>query len=173
VTAKLASITILLLLPALTEAQQVAKCPQPGPLSEAQVTELVKGSIPRRASDNSLPVAASTSNRPMMRSGRLRSAGALESVLAAVRAASGPNARKRKAESVLWESIKDSQDASVFEDYLRRYSEGQYATPARQKYRDLKVAGYARGNGAGPCRWQWDAGDERIRDLLPCGVGRR
>jgi len=98
--------------------------------------------------------------------GRLRSAGALESVLAAVRAASGPNARKRKAESVLWESIKDSQDASVFEDYLRRYSEGQYATPARQKYRDLKVAGMREEMVRALAAGQWDAGDERIRDLL-------
>ena len=45
-SAKPVSIAVLFLLSALTDAQQPVKCPQAGPLSEAKLTELVKGSVP-------------------------------------------------------------------------------------------------------------------------------
>jgi formylglycine-generating enzyme required for sulfatase activity/regulation of enolase protein 1 (concanavalin A-like superfamily) len=132
---------MLVLVPTLIEAQPAAPCPQSGPLSEAQLTELLKGSVaaPRI---RQLVVSCGIDFEPDGGAiGRLRAAGAPQTVLDALRAATGPAERKRQAEQALWESIKDSQDPATFEDYLRRYPEGQFASPARQRYLDLKVAG--------------------------------
>jgi TPR repeat protein len=166
VNTKVASITILLLLPAFIEAQQVAKCPQSGPLSEAQLTELVKGSVPAPRIGQFVASCGIDFEPTEDAIGRLRSAGAPESVLAAVRAATGPTERKRQEEKALWESTKDSQDPSVYEDYLRRYPEGQYAGLARQKCGGLKVAGMRTEIERAIAASQWDAADEKIRDLL-------
>jgi hypothetical protein len=38
-----------------------------------------------------------------------------------------------EAELSLWQSIKDSQKGALFEDYLRRYPEGQFAKVAKEK----------------------------------------
>jgi hypothetical protein len=117
---------MLLLLPASAEAQQVVKCP--GPLSEAQLTELVKGSVPATRI-RQLVASCGIDFQPTGEAiSRLRSSGMPQTVLDAVRAATGPAKRKRQAEQALWESIKDSPEM------------GQFAAPARQKYRDLKVA---------------------------------
>lgn len=91
-SARLASITMLLLLPALTEAQQAVNCR--GPLSEAQLTELVKGSVPAPRIGQFVASCGIDFEPTDDAIGRLRSVGALESVLAAVRAATGPAARQ-------------------------------------------------------------------------------
>jgi hypothetical protein len=83
-SAKFVSMMMLLLLPALTEAQQVAKCPQPGPLSEAQLAGLVKGSVPAPRIGQFVAVCGIDFEPTEDAVGRLRSAGAPESVLAAV-----------------------------------------------------------------------------------------
>ena len=166
-SAKLVSITMLLLLPALAEAQPAVRCPQSAPLSEDQLTKLVKGSVvpdaPIRQYLASCGIDFEADGGVI---GRLRSAGASETVVDAVRAAIGPAERKRQAEQVLWESIKDSPDPMVFEDYLRRYPEGQFAAPARQRYGDLKVAGIRPEMERSLAAGQWDAADGKIRDLL-------
>jgi peptidoglycan-associated lipoprotein len=74
--------------------------------------------------------------------------------------------RKRQAEQPLWESIKDSRDPTVFTDYLRRYPEGQFATAARQKYRDLTVAGMRAEMERTLAAGQWDVAEGKTRDLL-------
>jgi len=164
--AKLVSMMMLLLLPALTEAQQVAKCPQSGPLTEAQLAGLAKGSVPAPRIGQIVASCGIDFEPTEEALGRLRSEGAPESVLATVRAATGPTARKRQVESALWESIKESQDAAVFEDYLRRYPEGQYAALVRLMYRNLKVAGIREEMERTFEAKQWDAADQKIRDLL-------
>ena len=90
---KLASITMLLLLPGLTEAQQAVKCPQPGPLSEAQLTDLAKSPVPATRVGQLVAVCGIDFEPTEDAISRLRSARAPESVLAAVRAATGPTAR--------------------------------------------------------------------------------
>jgi hypothetical protein len=164
-SAKLVSITMLLLLPALAEAQPSARCS--GPLSEEQLTTLVKGSVvpdaPIKQNVTSCGIDFEATAEAIA---RLRSAGASESVLAAVRAATGPAERKRRAEQALWESIKDSRDPAVFADYLRRYPDGQFAATTRQKYRDLKVASIRAEMERALAAGQWDAADREIRDLL-------
>jgi len=72
-----------LLLPALTEAQQAVKCPQPGPLSVAQLTDLLKSPVPKTRVGQ-LVVSCGIDFEPAEDAiGRLRSAGAPESVLVA------------------------------------------------------------------------------------------
>ena len=164
-SAKLVSVMFLLLLPALAEAQPVpVRCH--GPLSEAQLTDMVKGSVPAPRIGQFVTTCGIDFEPAEDVIGRLRSAGAPETVLAAVRSATGPAERKRKEEQAFWESIKDSQDAAVFEDYIRRYPEGQFAEPARKKYRDLKVSGMRAEMERTLEAGQWDAADEKVLDLL-------
>src|ERR1017187_9590848 len=99
---------MLLLLQALTEAQPAPRCS--GPLSEDKLTALVKGSVVPGAPIKKNVVSCGIDFEPTGEAiGRLRSAGASETVLAAVRAATGPAERS-------WESIKDSRDPAVFDD---------------------------------------------------------
>ena len=162
-SAKLVSIAMLFLFPALTEAQPPPRCS--APLSETQLTSLVKGSVPPLPIEQNVAVCDIDFDPTDEVIGRLRSAGAPESVLAAIRAATGPTERKRRAEQALWASIEDRQDLGVFEDYLNRYPDGQYAAP-RQKYRDLKVASMREEMERAIAAGQWDAADEKIRSLL-------
>ena len=162
-SARFVSITMLLLLPTLTEAQPPVRCS--GPLSEAQLTDLLKAvpTLRMRQLVASCGIAFEPTGEVI---GRLRSAGMPQTVLDAVRAATGPAERKRQAEQALWESMKESQEPTAFEDYLRRYPEGQFAEPARQKYRDLKVDGMRAEMERALAAGQWDAADGKIRDLL-------
>ena len=136
---KLTLITMLLLLPALTEAQQSVPCPQSGPLSEAQLTDLMKAvPAPRiRQLVASCGIDFEPTLEPME---HLRSAGAPETVLDAVRVAIGPVERARQAEQASWQSIKDSRDPGLFEQFLREYPASQYAGAVRQKLAALKPA---------------------------------
>jgi len=77
----------------VTEAQQAVKCPQPGPLSVAQLTDLLKSPVPKRGSGNSSSVAASTSE-PAEIDRPSAFAGAPESVLVAVLSAGGSATRE-------------------------------------------------------------------------------
>ncbi len=155
---------MLLLLPALMEAQQAVPCR--GPMSAAQLTQLVKGSVPEERIEQ-LVASCGIGFEPTTGAiGRLRAAGMPETVLDAVRAATGPAARKRQAERAFWKSIKDSRDTTVFEDYLRRYPDGQFADAARQRRRDLKVTGVRVEMERTLAAGQWDAADATIRDLL-------
>jgi formylglycine-generating enzyme required for sulfatase activity len=98
VSAEFVSIAMLLLLPALSDAQQAAKCPQAAPLSETQLAELHKGKLPAPRI-RQLVVSCGIDFEPSGEViGRLRSAGMPEVVLGAVRAATGPAATKRRAE---------------------------------------------------------------------------
>jgi len=93
VNTKLASITILLLIPALAEAQQVPpRCHDP--LSEGQLTGLVKGSVPALPIQQNVAKCGIDFEPTEDAISRLRSAGAPEGVLAAVRSATGPAERK-------------------------------------------------------------------------------
>jgi len=154
--AKLLSMATLFLLPALTQAQSALQCP--AALSEESLTALVKA-VPE-ATVRQIVAACSIDFEPTEEIlGRLRSAGAPQGVLDAVRGGAGP------AEKA-WESIKNSQDPAVFADYLRRYPDGRNAVAARQKYRGLRVA-RAQGEierdlDAG----QWDAAEGKIEVLL-------
>ena len=163
-SAKLVSITMLLLLPALTGAQPAVRCS--GPLSEVQLTALLKGSVPAPRIGQNVASCGIDFEADGEAISRLRSAGAPETILDAVRAATGPAERKRRAEQASWEPIKDSEDPAAFEDYLRQYPEGQFAAAARQKYRDLKVAGIRAEMDRTLAAGQWDAADGEIRDLL-------
>ena len=135
-SARLVSIAMLVLLPALAEAQQVpVRCHDP--LSEDQLTEMVKHSVPALPIQRNIAKCGIDFDATDEVIGRLRSAGAPETVLAAVRVATGPLDRKRQADQAFWDSVKNSQDPAKYEDYLRRYPAGQYAALARQKYRQL------------------------------------
>jgi formylglycine-generating enzyme required for sulfatase activity len=84
VSAKLISVAVLLLLPALTEAQPAVPCSVP--LSEAGLTTLVRNGSPARISQ--LVANCGIDFEPDGEAiGRLRSAGAQERVLTAVRSA--------------------------------------------------------------------------------------
>jgi formylglycine-generating enzyme required for sulfatase activity len=166
-SAKSVVIAMLLLLPALAGAQPAATCPQSRPLSEDQLTELLKGKKVPETRVGQLVASCGIEFEPdegVIR--RLRSAGAPQTVLAAVRAATGPAERKRQAEHTLWDSIKDSQDPTVFQDYLRRYPEGQFAMAARQKYGDLMVAAVRAEVERALAGGRWDAAEGKVRDLL-------
>jgi formylglycine-generating enzyme required for sulfatase activity len=154
---KLLSAMAILWAVAAAYAQPALQCP--AALSEESLTALVKA-VPE-ATVRQIVAACSIAFEPTEESlGRLRSAGAGQSVLDAVRAAAaGPGDRD-------WESIKNSQDPAVFADYLRRYPDGRNAVAARQKYRGLRVA-RAQGDierdlDAG----QWDAAEAKIEELL-------
>ena len=139
-TKRLALITMVLWLPTLIEAQQPVECPQPGPLSEAQLTELVKGpSVPAARKQQLVKSCGIDFDSTGQVLDRLRSAGAPEALLDAVRNAIGPAERKRQAEQAAWESIKDSQDPQVFEQFLREHSASQYAGAAGQKLVALRA----------------------------------
>jgi hypothetical protein len=45
---------------------------------------------------------------------------------------------KLKVELSFWDSIKESRDPDVFEDYLKKYPDGQFAAIARSKLRALR-----------------------------------
>jgi formylglycine-generating enzyme required for sulfatase activity len=163
-SAKSVVIAMLLLLPTLTQAQQAPPCRQSRPLSEDQLTTLLKNPAPR-----TIQLVASCGidfepDEGVIR--RLRSAGAPETVLAAVRAATGPAERERQAEQVLWDSIKDSLDARTFDVYLGQYPGGQFAVEALHKYQDLKVAGVREEMERALAAGQWDAAEGKVRDLL-------
>jgi hypothetical protein len=44
-----------------------------------------------------------------------------------------------QADLVYWESIRDSKNPAVFEDYLRRFPDGQFVVPAKSKLDELKA----------------------------------
>jgi formylglycine-generating enzyme required for sulfatase activity len=136
--AEFISIALLLLLPALVEAQPVARCS--GPLSEAQLTELLKGSVPAPVIEQNVAKCGIAFEPDAGAIGRLRSAGMPQTVLDAVRAASTPTERKRQAERASWESIKDSWDPRLLEQFLREYPASQYAGAVREKLAALKPA---------------------------------
>ena len=86
-----------------------------------------------------------TSNRQTPRSGKLRSTkfdkGDFVFQLAALGAAPkapAPSAGGGNAEVVFWQSVEDSTDASMFEEYLRVYPNGKFAGLARLKVGKLK-----------------------------------
>ena len=137
-SARLVLTMMLVLVPALTEAQPAAPCPQSGPLSEAQLTELLKGSVaaPRI---RQLVASCGVNFEPTGEAiSRLHSAGMPQTVLDAVRASTGPAERKRQVEQALWDSIKDSHDPQLFDQFLSEYPDGQYAATAQQKSSALK-----------------------------------
>jgi formylglycine-generating enzyme required for sulfatase activity len=157
---------MLLLLPALTGAQQAVKCPQSGPLSEAQLAGLVKGSVPAPRIGQFVTTCGIDFEPAEDAIGRLRSAGAPESVLAAVRSATGPAERKRQAEQALWDSIKDSQAAEPFEDYLKRYPNGEFAAAAQTRVATIRAEALRGQVRQALERRQWDTAEGRILDLL-------
>jgi formylglycine-generating enzyme required for sulfatase activity len=136
--AKFVSMAMLLLLPALTEAQPVARCSRP--LSEAQLTELQKGSVPAPVIGQNVAKCGIAFEPTGEVIGRLRSAGMPQTVLDAVRVAIGPAERARQAEQASWQSIKDSRDPGLFEQFLREYPASQYAGAVREKLAALKPA---------------------------------
>jgi formylglycine-generating enzyme required for sulfatase activity len=81
---------MLFLLPALTRAASEARCPQSEPLSETQLSKLVKGSVPGGRIGHLVASCGIDFEPTEDAVGRLRLAGAPESVLAAVRAAWKP-----------------------------------------------------------------------------------
>lgn len=129
---------MLLLLPASTEAQPAARCSRP--LSEAQLTELQKGSVPAPVIEQNVAKCGIAFEPTGEAIGRLRSAGMPETLLDAVRAAIGPAERARQAEQASWQSIKDSRDPGRFEQFLREYPASQYAGAVREKLAALKPA---------------------------------
>ena len=160
---------MLLALPVWTRAQPPA--PRQAPLAESQVLRLVKGSVPASRIADLVATYGIDFEPTEDAIGRLRSAGAPEAALAAVRAATGPAERKRQEEKASWDPIKDSPDPAAFEDFLSRFPDGQFAAPARRKQRDLKIAGVrgkveqALGDG------RWDEAEGLFRALLPIGPG--
>jgi hypothetical protein len=44
-----------------------------------------------------------------------------------------------QADLVYWESIRDSKNPAVFEDYLRRFPDGQFVVPAKSKLEELRA----------------------------------
>ncbi len=44
-----------------------------------------------------------------------------------------------RADLVYWESIRDSKNPAVFEDYLRRFPDGQFVVPAKSKLDELRA----------------------------------
>ena len=129
--AKLVSVAMFMLLPALAGAQQPAKCP--GALSEAQLADLVRGSVPSTRVGQLVRDCGIDFEPDEQAIGRLRSAGIPGAVLDAVKAARDPKRSELREEQALWESIRDSPDPLVFEDYLRRYPDAVFAAVARQK----------------------------------------
>jgi TPR repeat protein/formylglycine-generating enzyme required for sulfatase activity len=163
-------ISVFWLLPALTEAQQSVKCPSSGPLSEAQLTGLVRGSVPATRIAQLVASCGIDFEPTGGAIGRLRSLGAPRIVLDAVRAAAGPAERKRQAEQALWESIKGSQEAESFEEYLHRYPKGLFEEPAIQALRRLRIGHAIAAGETAIAAHDWDgaaAEASRLRELDP------
>ena len=91
------AIAMLLSLPALADAQQAGKCPQPGPLPEAQSNGLARGSAPTKRSRQLVESCGIGFEGAAETVGRLRSAGMPEAVLYAAQAARAPGDGKPKA----------------------------------------------------------------------------
>ena len=182
VRGKLVSAIVLLALPALTEAQQAAPCPQSGPLSEAQLTALVKGSVPSARIEQFVAGCGIGFEPTGEAIGRLRSAGVPETLLEAIRGAAGQAERKRQAEQALWEFIKDSHDPQLFDQFLKDYPAGQHAEAARLKLAALKPAasatdprahacgGHEEGEPQGPAHLRLDSAGQVYHGLF---AGRR
>lgn len=145
-SARVVPVITLFLLAALAEAQPAA-CPQSGPLSEEQLVTLVKGSVPP-ARIGQFVAGCGIGFEPAEDAiGRLRSAGTPETVLAVVRAATGPGERERQADQAKVASARpdieraltarqwDSADAKI-RDLLRSVPEDDAI-----KGWELRVAG--------------------------------
>jgi uncharacterized repeat protein (TIGR01451 family) len=129
---------MLLLVPAVSAAQPPVKCP--GPWSEPQLWQMVKGSIPAARIAQLVTSCGIDFDPTEQVLERLRLAGMSATVLAGVRGAIGPSRRKRLAEQALWESIQDRQDPESFERFLSEYPASEYAEAARRKLDALKPA---------------------------------
>jgi formylglycine-generating enzyme required for sulfatase activity len=130
-SARFISVPMFLLLRAVAEAQPAA-CPQSGPLTEAQLTALVKGPVPAARIIQFVISCGIDFDPTEEELDRLRSAGAPQVVLGAVRASPTP------ADQALWNFIRDSRDAQLFQQFLEKYPDSQYADAARQRLAVLK-----------------------------------
>jgi TPR repeat protein len=135
-------------------------------MSEAQLTQLVKGSVPSERIVRLVSSCGIDFEPTPVAIDRLSSVGIPEAIVDAVRAAKGPTARKHQTEQAIWDSIKDSRDPAVFEDYLRQNPEGQFADAARLAYKKLKLAAVRAEMERNLATGQWDAAEAKIRELL-------
>lgn len=153
-------LAVMLVWPELAvRAQSPAPCAT-GPLSETCLIELITGKVAEPRIVSLIKTRGVAFQMDSAIEQRLKRAGATTAVLAAAR----ENALKPKpappqppsqpnpstppespakvalrAEVELWSSIKESNNAELFQDYVRRYPNGQFSAPAQVKIRDLTI----------------------------------
>jgi formylglycine-generating enzyme required for sulfatase activity len=137
-----AALWAVLALAAAGEVAGQAPIRCPGPLSEAQLLDLVKGRVPEPRVRQYVATCGIGFALTAETERRLRAAGATQAILDLLRSTEPGAAAELqlRAELALWESIKESRDGAVFEDYLRRYPAGQFAAAARSRLGELRVA---------------------------------
>jgi len=125
----------------LAAASAQVPCPT-GPLTEEQLTTLVKGKVPEGRVRQFIASCGLKFAADEGAVKRLKAAGATAAELAALRAARQSAASEvlLKAEVELWEAIKNSRSEEAFQDYLRRYPDGLFVAAAKVKVQELGEA---------------------------------
>jgi len=140
-TLRLIALLLLALAPASLAGQAPIRCRRP--LSEEDMRVLIEGQVAEKRLRDIVTTCGVGFRLTAEVEQRLRTAGATDVVVAAVRresekAESEANLRLR-AELALWESIKDSRDIALYEEYLRKFPDGTYRLVAERKLRELHL----------------------------------
>jgi formylglycine-generating enzyme required for sulfatase activity len=127
---------VVLALVLLAAASGQVPCPT-GPLSEAQLTTLVKGKVAEVRVRQFITSCGLEFVADGAAVNRLKAAGATAAELEAVRTAS---ALRVKADWALWETVEKRKSAAAYEEYLERFPRGMFAPAAREELEKLRAA---------------------------------
>jgi len=157
---------MLILSPALAQAQAKAPvCPQSSPLTEAQVTQMVRIKVTPSVITGPVKACGIAFDPTQEAIEGLQSAGATDDVLAAVKAADGPTKREQAA----WEAIGGSTDQAKLEAFLKQYPDGKNAQGAKRRVRNLKIDAVSLDVRSALDAQQWDKAEELIAQFKPIG----
>jgi formylglycine-generating enzyme required for sulfatase activity len=165
-----AGICLMLTILAWTlRGQAPIKCP--GPLTEKDLIQLIKGEVPEARIGQYLRECGVGFSLDAEAERRLREAGASAGILTAVRKqvpapAAVPPPSQESADTVFWNSIRDSNDRSLFEEYMRRFPQGVFKTLAKRKLRDFRAADLRKQIGELLTARQWSKATDQIKELL-------
>lgn len=180
----------LMMCAGVAAAQSPVRCA--GPLSEQQVTSLITGRVAQARITQFITTCGVGFHVSSASEARLKRAGATEAILIAIREKTpkatpgGTSAKIQKppvppapsqpsespaeaalrAELELWNSIKESNNIDVFQDYLRTHPQGQFTAPARAKLQELTAAGLRQKTQEALRERRWDSAERNIGDLL-------
>jgi hypothetical protein len=153
----------------VSAAAQQAPINCKGPLSEEQLTGLLKGGVADVRVQAIVKICGIGFPFTPDVERRLRAAGASGVVIAEVRRQD--ETKQRREEERLWAEAKDGRSAERLQEYLKRFPDGQHASEAREKLTQLKRAEELRTNirqAKKESRWQEsESWLQELSGLLP------